>query len=120
MVDGRRACLSKLMFLDDLFRSRYEKSTNDLYTFLFSFCENTFDTGFFQKNGSNFYYGSKVKFSFAPVVTIKIIYLILEKERKNWASNNNKRKSYSRQWFRATNFSTVPWVTLSNNQNSLE
>lgn len=62
MVDGRRACLSKLMFLDDLFRSRYEKSTNDLYTFLFSFCENILLTGFFQKNGSNFYYGSKVKF----------------------------------------------------------
>lgn len=82
MVDGRKACLSKLMFLDDLFRSRYEKSTNDLYTFLFSFCENTFDTGFFQKNGSNFYYGSKVKFSFAPVVTIKIIYSHSRKRKK--------------------------------------
>lgn len=38
----------------------------------------------------------RLNFSFAPVVTIKIIYLILGKERKNWASNN-KRKSYSRR-----------------------
>lgn len=120
MVDGRKACLSKLMFLDDLFRSRYEKSTNDLYTFLFSFCENTFDTGFFQKNGSNFYYGSKVKFFLRTCCHDKDnIFSFSEKKEKIGRATTNVNLIRD-EWFRATNFSTVPWVTLSNNQNSLE